>query len=153
MSIYALVRNKNFEEAQRIAQQQIERQHLLRELRNMEMRIQRDNLSASLAAEFREKIPATRKQIAQLDVAIAKRWTTPSREKLQKLNGMAIRTMSHRTHANFAESAISAAIREERPKKEAEARKQLAEFEREYAKARGELSKALTEVGLDPKAL
>lgn len=72
---------------------------------------------------------------------------------MQKIAAIQTRVIGAQTNVAFAETAISTAVREERPAAESRARADLADAARELIAARKNLSEALVAIGLEPNAL
>ena len=153
MNIHIAVSNKVVAEAERLANLRLERaraQHVASECERMTT----VNAHApSTVKELCNRLEATNECIAELDTALATRWTQPSQQAMQKIDAIHTRVIRAQTGVAFAETEIAIAVRDEKPKQESSGRANLDASERELASARKELRKALEAVGLDPSAL
>jgi hypothetical protein len=146
MFAHELIANRKTENSQKLAKLNIRRAELKRDL------IVND---PGIRALLRTQLEQATSELAEVEKQIAaiKQWEQPPLEKVQKLEQLQTRINAAQICRHAAMSNIEFAERNERPRALAEARAQLAEAEKDYARARKELDAALVKVGFAANAL
>ena len=140
MQIYAHVAAKAEQERLKLHSMKLERKRLERTLEDLGEMITRNAHAPASVKEQREKVAIAEGRIKQLDRELSAPWKAPTLKQIEEMTLLQVQGALLMARLCGAHSTTDFAVFSEKPKREADARKEVAEVEvelpRVYAKLR-----------------
>ena len=150
MNIHEYLYQCRNNEQQRIHNLRVERTSLKSTIDGENHNLVRNSHCDWAMKEAKERLAQSTKRLAEVEKAIASPWQMPAPKKCEELESL-YRLMDQAERGRYiAESALTIAVNNERPRAEAQVRQELAECERDAEKYRKQLRKGLEAVHVDP---